>query len=81
MKYFDIRSNQIVLRFLDNLLVTAGYKCNLEYLGIEDNKKAYQVRNAVCSCLMIRTGGGGSSTLNPENDPNSELAYTKVSPI
>ena len=41
MRHFDVRDNQIVLRFLDNLLVTAGYKFNLEFFGIEGNQRAY----------------------------------------
>ena len=35
MRMIDISNNQIVLRHLDNLIVTSGYKFNLEYLGIE----------------------------------------------
>ena len=34
-------SNHIVLRHMDNLIVTSGYKFNLEYFGIEGNSKMY----------------------------------------
>ena len=37
MRIIDISNNQIVLRFLDNIIVTAGYKFNLEMFGIEGN--------------------------------------------
>jgi len=47
VRIIDIRSNQIVMRFLDNLIVSAGYKFNLEYFGIEENKKLYQEEKAV----------------------------------
>ena len=70
LSHLDIRGNQIVLRFLDNILVTAGFKSSLEYLGIEDNIKAYEPRRAVCSCIMIKT---------QESAP--DLAYTKVTPL
>jgi len=41
MKIIDLSKNNIVLRFLDNLIVTAGYKFNLEEFLIEGNLKAY----------------------------------------
>jgi hypothetical protein len=37
MRFIDISKNQIVLRFLDNLIVTAGYKFNLESFLVEGN--------------------------------------------
>ncbi len=69
MKYLDIRENQIILRFLDNLLVTAGYKSSLEYFGIEENMRVYRSRRANCSCFFIR------------DETEKDLTYTKVTPI
>jgi len=50
MRFVDISNNNIVLRFLDNLIVTAGYKFNLEMFGIEGNEKEYKAKrkNAMC---------------------------------
>lgn len=77
MRHFDVRDNQIVLRFLDNLLVTAGYKFNLEFFGIEGNQRSYQSKNAVCSCISIKTYSGGGEKTAVE----SQFAFTKVSPL
>jgi hypothetical protein len=72
MRFIDISKNQIVLRFLDNLIVTAGYKFNLESFLVEGNQRAYSSKNSVCSCLPF-------SKYRPED--SSEYAFTKVSPL
>lgn len=65
MRFLDISNNKIVLRYLENIIVTAGYKFNLEYLGIEGNQKEYRGKVAVCLCF-------GSKTAKDDKD------YTKV---
>eukprot|EP00349_Pseudokeronopsis_sp_Brazil_P000963 CAMPEP_0202961562 /NCGR_PEP_ID=MMETSP1396-20130829/5622_1 /ASSEMBLY_ACC=CAM_ASM_000872 /TAXON_ID= /ORGANISM="Pseudokeronopsis sp., Strain Brazil" /LENGTH=100 /DNA_ID=CAMNT_0049681473 /DNA_START=1259 /DNA_END=1561 /DNA_ORIENTATION=- len=50
MRIVDIRGNCIVLRYMDTLIVTAGYKFNLEFFGIEENKKFYQEERGI-SCF------------------------------
>jgi hypothetical protein len=41
MRIIDISKNNILLRFLDRIIVTAGYKSSLELFIIEDNYKEY----------------------------------------
>ena len=65
MRFVDISSNNIVLRFLDNLIVTAGYKYNLEYFGIENNQKEYKAKKSIMAC---------SAANSKKND-----AFTRVS--
>ena len=55
LEYLDISENEIVLRHLDSLLVATAFKFNLEFFGIEGNKKAFVNKsNSVCSCLWNR---------------------------
>jgi hypothetical protein len=42
LTHLDISNNRIVLIHLDNLLITAGFKPSLTFLGIEGNTKTYQ---------------------------------------
>lgn len=51
MRFLDISGNNIVLRFLDNIIVTSGYKFSLESLEIEKNFKLYKGSNGYCSCM------------------------------
>lgn len=51
MRLIDISKNHIVLRFLDNIIVTAGYKSCLECLMIEGNKKIYDGQNGGVCCM------------------------------
>ena len=50
MRFIDISGNTIVLRFLDNIIVTAGYNFSLEYFGIENNAKTYVPKNQSALC-------------------------------
>jgi hypothetical protein len=65
MRFLDISYNKIVLRNLENIIVTAGYKFSLEYLGIEGNEREYRGKVAVCLCF---------GTKNSKDDKD----YTKV---
>ena len=53
MRLIDIGKNRIVLRFLDNIIVTSGYKSCLECLMIEGNHKVYGGNNAGC-CMSTK---------------------------
>jgi len=55
MRFVDISNNNIVLRFLDNLIVTAGYKFNLEFFGIENNHKEYKAKKKATMCLPVKS--------------------------
>jgi hypothetical protein len=55
MRFLNICDNYIVMRFLDNIIVTAGLKFYLEYLGIEGNKRVYEPTTGCC------IGGGNSN--------------------
>jgi hypothetical protein len=51
LRFIDISNNAIVLRFLDNLIVTSGYKFGLEYFGIEANEKIYKAKKGAWTCM------------------------------
>lgn len=56
MRFIDIRNNNIVLRFLDNIIVSSGYKFSLEIFGIEDNKKKFEGKKGCCSKGSNKSG-------------------------
>lgn len=51
IRFLDISNNAVVLRFLDNLIVTSGYKFGLEFFGIEGNEKEYKAKKNSWSCI------------------------------
>jgi hypothetical protein len=57
--------------------VAAAFKFNLEFFGIEENKKAFANKsNSVCSCLWNRL-----ISHDVENNGGASVTYMKVTPL
>lgn len=78
MRFIDISNNGVVLRFLDNLIVTSGYKFGLEFFGIEGNEKIYKGKKGWgCISTNNHVEGRVTTSVSQSQIANRDLRVKK----